>query len=154
MFFAKPDYPWLFVVLFIVANLGYEQAQGFYNAFLPEIADDEHMGRVSSWGYGAGYVGGGVLLLIVMILFLKGDDLGLPTEDGFRSRLSLLFMGLWWAVFSLPILLFVRDKQAPVARTAADLGRRSSRDGRSLEDAPPIALLSHAGHLSARLFDL
>jgi UMF1 family MFS transporter len=48
MFFAKPDNPWFFVALFVVANLGYEQSQGFYNAFLPEIADDEHMGRVSS----------------------------------------------------------------------------------------------------------
>lgn len=111
MFFATPDRPWLFVALFALANLGYEQAQGFYNAFLPEIADDEHMGRVSAWGYGVGYVGGGLLLLIVMMLFMKGDDWGLPSENGFRFRLSLLLMGVWWAVFSLPALLVVHDKR-------------------------------------------
>jgi MFS transporter, UMF1 family len=113
MFFATPDRPWLFVALFILANLGYEQSQGFYNAFLPEIADDEYMGRVSAWGYGLGYVGGGLLLLVVMIVFLKGDAWGVPSEDGFRFRLALLLMGCWWAVFSLPVLIFVRDKRTP-----------------------------------------
>jgi UMF1 family MFS transporter len=110
MFFATPDRPWLFVTLFIVANLGYEQAWGFYNAFLPEIADDRHMGRVSSWGFGTGYVGGGLLLLVVIILFFKGDDFGLPSDNGFRFRLALLMTGLWWGIFSLPMLLLVKDK--------------------------------------------
>lgn len=113
MFFAKPDYPWIFVVLFVISNLGYEQSQGFYNAFLPEIADDDHMGQVSAWGYGTGYVGGGLALLIVMLLFMMGDAIGLPSEEGFRFRFSLLLMGLWWGIFSLPILLVVRDKQPP-----------------------------------------
>jgi UMF1 family MFS transporter len=111
MFFATPDRPWMLVVLFILANLGYEQAWGFYNAFLPEIADDEHMGRVSSWGFGTGYVGGGLLLLFAVLLFLYGDALGIPSENGFRFRLSLLMMGLWWGLFSLPMLLIVKDKR-------------------------------------------
>jgi MFS transporter, UMF1 family len=113
MFFATPDRPWLFVTLFVIANLNYELVQGFYNAFLPEIADDEHMGRVSAWGYGTGYVGGGLLLLIAMILLSQGEAWGLPTADGFIPRLCLLLMGLWWAVFSLPILIVVRDKSPP-----------------------------------------
>ncbi len=113
MFFATPDRPWLFVVLFLTANLGYEQAWGFYNAFLPEIADDKYMSRVSSWGFGTGYVGGGLLLLISILIFFQGDAWGIPSEDGFRFRLSLLLMGLWWGVFSLPMLLIVKDKQPP-----------------------------------------
>lgn len=113
MFFATPDRPWLFVALFIVANLGYEQAWGFYNAFLPEIADDNYMSRVSSWGFGTGYVGGGLLLLIAILIFSQGDALGLPSENGFRFRLSLLLMGLWWGLFSIPMLLIVKDKRTP-----------------------------------------
>jgi UMF1 family MFS transporter len=116
MFFATPDRPWFFVALFILANLGYEQAWGFYNAFLPEIADDAHMGRVSSWGFGTGYVGGGLLLLIVILIFFQGDAIGLPSENGFRFRLGLLLMGLWWGVFSLPMLLLVKDKRVPTSR--------------------------------------
>ncbi|MGD9723564.1 MAG: MFS transporter [Pirellulales bacterium] len=113
MWFATPDRPWLFVALFILANLGYEQAWGFYNAFLPEIADDKYMSRVSSWGFGTGYVGGGVLLLIAVVMFFQGDAWGIPSENGFRFRLSLLLMGLWWGVFSLPMLLIVKDKRLP-----------------------------------------
>ncbi len=113
MFFATPDRPWLFVALFVLANLGYEQAWGFYNAFLPEIADDKYMGRVSSWGFGAGYVGGGLLLLIAILIFTFGDRWGIPSENGFRFRLSLSLTGLWWGVFSLPMLLMVKDKRAP-----------------------------------------
>ena len=116
MFFATPERPWLFVALFAIANLNYELVQGFYNAFLPEIADDEMMGRVSSWGYGTGYVGGGLMLLLAMILLSQGESWGLPTENGFIPRLCLLLMGIWWAVFSLPILLFVRDKSPPRAQ--------------------------------------
>lgn len=113
MFFATPDRPWLFVALFITANLGYEQAWGFYNAFLPQIADDDHMSRVSSWGFGAGYLGGGLLLLVIIILFFQGDAIGLPSANGFRFRLGFLLMGLWWGLFSLPMLLVVKDRRMP-----------------------------------------
>lgn len=113
MFFATPDRPWFFVALFAIANLNYELVQGFYNAFLPEIADDNYMSRVSSWGYGTGYVGGGLMLVVALVLLSWGPDWGLPTDDGFIPRLCLLLMGVWWAVFSIPMLLMVRDKSAP-----------------------------------------
>ena len=45
MFFGTPEHPWLFVAMFLIANLNYELVQSFYNAFLPEIADDESMSR-------------------------------------------------------------------------------------------------------------
>ncbi len=110
MFFATPAQPWLFVLLFLIANLNYELVQGFYNAFLPEIADDAHMGRVSSWGYGLGYVGGGLMLAVALVVISSGAAMGLPTDNYFLPRFCLLLTGLWWAVFSLPILLIVRDK--------------------------------------------
>lgn len=113
MFFATPERPWLFVALFLIANLNYELVQGFYNAFLPEIADDAHMGRVSAWGYGTGYVGGGLMLVVALAVLSQGEAWGLPVDDGFLPRLCLLLMGAWWLVFSLPILLIVRDKAQP-----------------------------------------
>jgi MFS transporter, UMF1 family len=113
MFFGTPERPWFFVAMFLVANLNYELVQSFYNAFLPEIADDRRMSEVSAWGYGTGYVGGGLMLLVAIVLLNFGESMGLPTEDYFLPRLCLLLMGLWWAVFSLPILLVVRDKSPP-----------------------------------------
>jgi len=127
MFFATPDRPWLFVALFCIANLNYELVQGFYNAFLPEIADDSYMGRVSAWGYGTGYVGGGLMLLLAIILLFQGEAWGLPTENAFIPRLCLSLMGVWWLVFSIPILLIVKDKSPPRAKGQSVLA--SARQG-------------------------
>ncbi len=113
MFFGTPERPWFFVAMFLIANLNYELVQSFYNAFLPEIADDRRMSEVSAWGYGTGYVGGGLMLVIALVIVKFGESWGLPTENYFLPRLCLLVMGLWWAVFSLPILLVVRDKSQP-----------------------------------------
>jgi UMF1 family MFS transporter len=113
MFFGTPDHPWWFVAMFLIANLNYELVQSFYNAFLPEIADDNRMSEVSGWGYGTGYVGGGLMLVVAVVVLQFGERLGLPADNGFLPRLCLLIMGVWWAVFSLPMLLIVRDRAAP-----------------------------------------
>ncbi len=84
MFFGTPDHPWLFVALFLVANLNYELVQTFYNAFLPEIADDRRMSEVSAWGFGTGYVGGGLMLVVAVVVLHIRRSLG-PAE---RKRLS------------------------------------------------------------------
>jgi len=113
MFFGTPERPSLFVVMFLIANLNYELVQSFYNAFLPEIADDRKMSEVSAWGYGTGYVGGGLMLVVALLIVKFGESWGLPSENYFLPRLCLLVMGIWWAVFALPILLIVRDKSLP-----------------------------------------
>ncbi len=113
MFFGTPERPWFFVVMFLIANLNYELVQSFYNAFLPEISDDRRMSEVSAWGYGTGYVGGGLMLVVALLLVKFGEQWGLPTDNHFLPRLCLLIMGAWWAVFALPMLLIVRDRAAP-----------------------------------------
>lgn len=114
MFFATPERPWLMVVLFLIAHLGYELSQGFYNGFLPEIANDENMGRISARGFALGYLGGGLALAGFLGLYLFRKELGLSTEDeSFVPRLGLLMMGLWWGVFTLPALLWLRDRNPP-----------------------------------------
>lgn len=114
MFFATPDRPWLLVTLFLIAHFFYELSFCFYNAFLPQVASEENMGRVSAWGYILGYIGGGIALLVVMLVFLYGHHVGLPTSSddpsGLLYRLSLLIMGLWWGAFSLPAILWLKDR--------------------------------------------
>lgn len=116
MFLATPELSWLMVVLYVVSVMGMELSQTFYNAFLPEIADDERMGRISAWGYALGYVGGGLALALVVVLLVFGDQLGLPRDIAFRKRLGLLLMGLWWGGFTLPTVLFLKDKPRPGSR--------------------------------------
>lgn len=81
-------------LLFIVANLSFGAALVFYNAFLPDIASPDNRDRVSSQGFGYGYTGGGVLLIIniLMVNFLADTELAV--------RLSLASAGLWWLCFT------------------------------------------------------
>jgi MFS transporter, UMF1 family len=123
--FVPPERTWLVVLLFVVANLGYELSQGFYNAFLPEIADDKTMNRVSAWGFALGYIGGGVALILAMLVVKYGDFLGFPSAAADasaaeqlaanvpRMQVGLLIMGLWWGLFSLPTILVLRDRVIP-----------------------------------------
>jgi UMF1 family MFS transporter len=105
------EWPWLFVALFFVTSLCFELSFGFYNGFLPEVADEESMNRISGYGYATGYVGGGIALLAAILLLKIGPNYGFDTQTGLR--ICLVFMGAWWGVFMLPAAFFLRDKALP-----------------------------------------
>jgi len=81
--------------LFIIANLSFGAAIVFYNAFLPEVAGPDERDTVSSRGFAYGYLGGGILLVLNLILFQVMADTGLAV------RISLASAGVWWLVFTL-----------------------------------------------------
>ncbi len=78
---VPPQYPWVIVSLFVGACLFFELSLGFYNGFLPEIADEQSMNRISATGYGLGYVGGGLALVVAVVVLMFGGRLGLPDAD-------------------------------------------------------------------------
>ena len=80
--------------LFILANLAFGAAIVFYNAFLPDIANPDRRDSVSSQGFAFGYIGGGVLLLLNLILINWMEDKALAV------RISLASAGIWWLVFT------------------------------------------------------
>ncbi len=106
----------LIAIMFFVACLGFELSWGIYNGFLPEIADERTMNRVSAWGFGFGYVGGGLALLVSIIILNFGQHFGLPDPADTVTphlRIGIVITGFWWALFSLPTLLILRDKSPP-----------------------------------------
>lgn len=96
-------------VLFLVANLSFGASVVFYNAFLPEIARPEERDSVSSMGWALGYLGGGFLLLMNLILVSRAGELGLDT--GTAVRISLASAGVWWAVFTILPLVTIKRRQ-------------------------------------------
>ncbi|WP_254512092.1 MFS transporter [Anatilimnocola floriformis] len=104
--------PWLIIGLFFVTSLSFELSFGFYNGFLPELADDESMNRLSGIGFAAGYLGGGLALAVVLVLFAIGGSIGLPDLPS-RARAGLVVMGLWWGLFMIPAALWLRDRAKP-----------------------------------------
>jgi UMF1 family MFS transporter len=108
---VPPTWPWAFMALFFLASLAFELSFSFYNGFLPEIADEASMNRVSGYGYAAGYFGGGLALAVAIAVLSIGGARGLTTEHGLRIGLAI--MGLWWAAFTLPAAFILRDRNPP-----------------------------------------
>ena len=95
--------------LFMLANLGFAAGNIFYNAFLPALADGPDLDRLSARGFAAGYIGGGLMLLIDFILIQGYASFGLP-DKGAATRLGFLLTGLWWIGFALPTFRYVREE--------------------------------------------
>ena len=108
MFFITAQTWWLGCLLFIVANLCFGAAIVFYNAFLPDIADPDERDRVSSVGWALGYLGGGILLTLNLILFLMRDTIGI--DSGMAVRINLFSAGLWWFGWSFVTWRLLRSR--------------------------------------------
>jgi len=95
--------------LFVIANVSYGASIVFYNSFLPEIATPDRRDHVSSMGWAIGYIGGGLLLAVNLVLFLKAASFGLT--EGHAVRISLASAGVWWAIFTLIPLVRLRNRK-------------------------------------------
>ena len=109
----------LCVLLYIMGRVGFSGANVFYDSLLPHVAGEKEMDRVSSLGYAMGYLGGGLLLVvnIVMIMFApQGEFWGVSGEE-WMYRLSFFSVGIWWLIFCIPIFRNVRE---PARASVAD----------------------------------
>lgn len=103
-------------LLFLLANVAFGASIVVYNSFLPEIAAPEERDAVSSRGWGIGYLGGGVVLALNLLLFTKAKDLGIG--EGMAVRISLCSAGLWWGIFTVVSLAGLRNR-APASHDRA-----------------------------------
>ncbi|HMN60673.1 MAG TPA: MFS transporter, partial [Anaerolinea sp.] len=92
LFFLLPGGHWFGALLFLIANLSFGASIVFYNSYLPNIADEANRDRVSSYGWAMGYLGGGLLLVVNLILYLFSDKIGL--SSGLVARISLASAGV------------------------------------------------------------
>jgi len=100
---------WQMAVLFyVIATIGFASGNVFYDAMLPGLASEERVDAVSSLGFGLGYLGGGLLFLVNVYMYRKPEIFGIP--DGATAiKLSFLSVAVWWAVFTIPLILFVPE---------------------------------------------
>ncbi len=112
--------------IFVVANVAFEVAMVFYNAFLPSLTGPDRMGRVSAIGWSVGYAGGLLCMLIALLGFVSDEPwFGLSAAEGFQYRATNLLVAAWFAVFSLPMFLWVREDAGITSR----LGIRATAAG-------------------------
>jgi UMF1 family MFS transporter len=113
------------VCLFIAGTVGFSAANVFYDAMLLDVAAPNELDRVSAFGYALGYLGGGLLFAVNVLMTLKPHWFGLA-DAAEAVRVSFLTVAVWWLVFMIPLMLNVRESDAVVR---APSGRGAVRQG-------------------------
>jgi UMF1 family MFS transporter len=120
LFFVQPapEYLWFGLFILGVGNVFYEFAEVNYNAMLNDLSTPRTIGRVSGLGWGMGYLGGIVLLLLVYFGFIAPDVglFGVTSENSLDVRVTMLLCAVWTLLFSLPLFLTVRDRPSAAQR--------------------------------------
>ena len=119
LFYPKPggQDALLALGIFVVANVAFEMSNVFYNAFLPDLAPAGKLGRISGWGWALGYVGGLLCMVVALFFFVMPETpiFGLDKGTDAHVRATNLLVAAWFAIFSLPMLLLVRDPERQYA---------------------------------------
>ncbi|OIQ49488.1 putative 3-hydroxyphenylpropionic transporter MhpT [Pseudodesulfovibrio hydrargyri] len=153
LWLVRPDPAWLWPALLLAGagTIGSEYAMIFYNAMLPDLADKTRIGRWSGWGWGLGYAGGLVLLLVALYGLVQPPGwFGVPRADALNVRAVMPLTALWYLAFCLPLFLFTPDTPSagvPFRRAVAEGAAQLRRSLKDLREHRAIALF-----LLARMF--
>jgi UMF1 family MFS transporter len=99
--------------LFLIGNVALGASVVVYNSFLPEIAPPEERDSISSRAWALGYAAGCLVLLLHLLLLSRAASLGISRTLALRIALSST--GLWWALFTIPVLLRLHNRGTPQA---------------------------------------
>ena len=148
----EPGYLWLGIVLLGVGNIFFELASVNYNAILNHLASKDRIGAVSGLGWGMGYLGGIVLLLILYVALVGPSPLiSFPAGTGMGVRIAMLVSAVWFGLSALPVLI---NRSRRLGRTGAEAsddevseGMASAEPGRDRAgmEAEPEEAVSHQG---------
>ena len=116
LWFSKPSQSYLLYTLIIVgiANFFYELSLIFYNSLLKDVSKNENLGKSSGFGFALGYIGGIIILLISIKLFIDTDNLpfGLTKDESENIRAITLLVSIWFLIFAIPFLFFaIKEKK-------------------------------------------
>ncbi|MDO4568290.1 MAG: MFS transporter, partial [Clostridia bacterium] len=96
------------LVIYALTNFGFAGANVFYDAFLLDVTTPARMDKVSTWGFGMGYIGGSTIpFLVTIALNIWGESIGV--DGAMTVRIACFLTAAWWAVFTLPLLVNVRQ---------------------------------------------
>lgn len=98
------------VFIYVLANIGFMGSNTFYDGLLPSVSNEKNVDFISGLGFSLGYLGGGVLFAINV--WMLQEPLFFGFEDEAEAiKASFISVGIWWAIFSLPLMLFVEEKR-------------------------------------------
>ena len=114
LWFSKPSEKYLLFTLIIVAlaNFFYELSLIFYNSILKRISKTSDLGKSSGFSFALGYIGGILILIICIKIFIDNDVLpfGLSKENSQNIRATSIVVAIWYLIFSIPFLFSLKKK--------------------------------------------
>lgn len=123
LYFVAQGQWFIAVALYVFASVGFAGSNSLYDALLTTVSAEEDFDRISALGYAYGYLGGALLFTLNVLMVANPGWFGLAS-DVEALRLAFLLVAIWWAVFSIPLALFVQED-----RTAAQSVALSVVDG-------------------------
>ena len=115
-----------FLIVFLIAKVGFSASLIFYDSMLSDITDEERMDYVSSQGYAWGYIGSCVPFVLCLVIVLGSDPLGIRMETA--MGIAFVLVAVWWLLMSLPLLknyeqkYYVEKKPHAIAQSVKRLG--------------------------------
>jgi len=107
--FAVSEGKWLpALLLYFTAYAGFAGGNLFYDSLITDVASVKKRDFVSSLGFALGYIGGGILFLINVLMYLKPSFFGIP-DSTTAVCIAFISVACWWGVFTLPLILFVKE---------------------------------------------
>lgn len=116
----------LFLVIFVIAKVGFSSSIVFYDSMLPEVTTEERMDKVSSMGYAYGYIGSVIPFVICLALVLCYEMIGITQSTA--MIIAFAITGIWWIICSLPLAkryhqtAYIERRKNPIRETFAELG--------------------------------
>jgi len=99
------------VIFYVAATVGFSGGNIFYDSLITGVSSEKKMDFTSTLGFGLGYIGGGLLFLLNVLMFQFPAFFGISGKV-MAIKLSFLSVAIWWAVFSIPLFLFVKEPKA------------------------------------------
>jgi len=102
---------WLMAVaLYVIASIGFSVGNQFYDSLIVDVSREKEFDLVSGYGYALGYLGGGILFALNVFMVREPARFGLA-DAAAAVHVSFISVGVWWLVFTIPAVLFIREAQ-------------------------------------------
>jgi len=112
-FFINEGYWMIAVMSYILASIGFSGGNIFYDSLIIDVSNDQSRNKVSAFGYAMGYLGGGILFVVNVLMYLQPDTFGLTSQID-AVLFSFLSVAIWWSVFTLPLIRFVKESKGEI----------------------------------------
>ena len=112
-FFIYEGYWMIAVIAYILASIGFSGGNIFYDSLIIDVSNDQSRNQVSAFGFAMGYLGGGILFVVNVLMYLQPNIFGLASEID-AVLFSFLSVAIWWSIFTLPLIKFVKERKEEI----------------------------------------